>query len=98
MDLVLPTSNHVLALALGHPPSGELPDPKLFPTYGPRARRVRLFSATPIEESYKQLWNQLDVFGRGRPFDALRTPGRELKQAHSCSRQVLVLASPVVLQ
>lgn len=75
--------NHVLALALGHPPSGEQTDPKLFPTYGPRARRVLLLSATPIEESYKQLWNQLDVFGRARQFDALRSreAGEDEKKA-----------------
>ena len=28
-----------------------------------RAKRVLFLSATPIEETYRQLWNQLDVFG-----------------------------------
>jgi hypothetical protein len=64
--------NRVLALAMGHPSGGA--DRRMFPTYGPRARRVLFLSATPIEESYGQLWNQLDVFGRGDPYrDLLRS-------------------------
>jgi len=30
------------------------------------------WSATPIEESYQQLWNQLDVFGIGGPYTELK--------------------------
>ena len=45
---------------MGHP--GNAVDPKLFPNFGPRARKVLFLSATPVEESYRQLWNQLDVF------------------------------------
>lgn len=61
--------NRVLGLALGHPRGST--DLKLFPSYGIRARRVLLLSATPIEETYHQLWNQLDVFGRGDAFKDL---------------------------
>lgn len=61
--------NRVLALALGHPAGGT--DLKRFPSYGIRARKVLLLSATPIEESYRQLWNQLDVFGRGDKYPEL---------------------------
>lgn len=62
--------NRVLALALGRSGTGE--DPDLFPGYGRRAKRVLFLSATPIEESYHQLWNQLDVFGLGAPFIDLK--------------------------
>lgn len=62
--------NRVLALALGHP--SDRPDRRLFPSYGPRARRVLFLSATPVEETYAQLWNQLDVVGRANGFEALR--------------------------
>lgn len=39
-----------------------------------RAGRVLFLSATPLEESYTQLWNQLDVFGLGGAFEALKDP------------------------
>lgn len=61
--------NRVLGLAMGHPDAGA--DAKLFPGYGPRASRVLFLSATPVEETYRHLWNQLDVFGRGGPYEAL---------------------------
>jgi superfamily II DNA or RNA helicase len=64
--------NRVLGLTFGHP-AGKA-DPKLFPSYGPRASRVLFLSATPIEETYTQLWNQLDVFGMGGAFEGLRSP------------------------
>ena len=58
--------NRVMAQAMGHPEStGSKAD---FPGYGSRARHVLFLSATPIEESYTQLWNQLDVFGHGKKF------------------------------
>jgi hypothetical protein len=61
--------NRVLGLAMGHPDAGA--DEKLFPGYGPRAGRVLFLSATPVEETYRHLWNQLDVFGRGGPYESL---------------------------
>jgi hypothetical protein len=61
--------NRVMAFVFGRP-STEV-DRKLFPDYGPRARRVLFLSATPIEDDYRQLWNQLDVLGKGAAFDAL---------------------------
>lgn len=61
--------NRMLALAMGRDVEA---DPKLFPGYGRRARRVLFLSATPIEESYQQLWNQLDVFGIGGPYNELK--------------------------
>lgn len=63
--------NRVLGLAMGHPDAPV--DKRLFPGYAPRAKRVLFLSATPVEETYRQLWNQLDVFGLGDPYrDLLR--------------------------
>lgn len=62
--------NRVLAFAFGR--SSEGVDPRDFPHYGPRARKVLFLSATPIEDDYRQLWNQLDVFGKGDRFAALK--------------------------
>src|ERR1044072_3621483 len=59
--------NRVLALAMGRP--GTDADPKLFPRYWLRAMRGMFLSATPVEESYRHLWNQLDVFGLGGPYE-----------------------------
>ncbi len=55
--------NRVLALAFGHPSEPQSND--YFPGYGRRAKRVLFLSATPLEETYRHVWNQLDVFGRG---------------------------------
>jgi len=60
--------NRVLALALGH--SSEESN-RLFPEYGPRAKRVLFLSATPLEESYRHVLNQLDVCGLDRGFREL---------------------------
>lgn len=64
--------NQVLAEAFGGRP---LEDPSArhrFPGYGPRAGRVLFLSATPLEETYHHLWNQLDVFGMGAGLEDLR--------------------------
>ena len=63
--------NRVLGLCMGHP-DVEL-DQRLFPGYGPRAKKVLFLSATPVEETYQQLWNQLDVFGKAQNYGALVT-------------------------
>ena len=62
--------NRVLALAFGRLSEGN--SGVQFPGYGPRAKRVLFLSATPLEESYRQVWNQLDIFGLGKNFDGLR--------------------------
>ena len=46
--------------------------PKLFPGYGRRAKRVLFLSATPLEETYRHVWNQVDVFGPGGAYEQLR--------------------------
>ncbi|MBK8254249.1 MAG: DEAD/DEAH box helicase [Polyangiaceae bacterium] len=64
--------NQVLGEIFGRAPADDRPDPKLFPNYGSRAGRVLFLSATPIEETYRQLWNQLDMFGLADDFSDLR--------------------------
>jgi hypothetical protein len=49
--------NRVLAFMFGR--SSDEVDLRQFPDYGPRAKRVLFLSATPIEDDYRQLWNQL---------------------------------------
>jgi hypothetical protein len=63
--------NRVLALMFGHPSEKGLP--REFVGLGPRAKRVLFLSATPLEETYQHVWNQLDVFGMAKDWDALRT-------------------------
>jgi len=62
--------NRVLALAFGRASDHE--SERQFPGYRPRAKRVLFLSATPLEETYQHVWNQLDVFGLGKDFDGLR--------------------------
>lgn len=80
--------NHVLSLAFGN---GAGPvSPRLFPGYRPRAKRVLFLSATPIEETYTHLWNQLDVFGRGALFEALRRADEDPGRKKALAAEVLI--------
>ncbi len=71
--------NRVLALAFGHP-EGNADRIDLFPGYGPRTRRVLFLSATPVEATYEHLWNQLQVFGMGGPFEDLKKTTEEVEE------------------
>jgi superfamily II DNA or RNA helicase len=64
--------NQALGEAFGRHAEGDDPDPRLFPGYGPRAERVLFLSATPLDETYRHVWNQLDLFGLAGPFRELR--------------------------
>jgi hypothetical protein len=68
--------NRVLSLVFGHP--ADTGDRRVFANYGSRARNVLFLSATPVEDSYLQLWNQLNVFGRGSGFENLCRPEAEV--------------------
>ena len=57
---------------------------RFFPGYGPRAKRVLFLSATPIEETYRHIWNQLDVFGLAASFPELR--GRDASEEEKKQR------------
>jgi len=61
--------NRVIAFMFGR--DSQEVDRQKFPDYGNRASKVLFLSATPIEDDYRQLWNQLDVFGRGGPYHDL---------------------------
>ena len=53
--------NRLLGLALGRPDDSA----PYFPGGGPRADRVLVLSATPIEHDFTDLWRQMDVLGFG---------------------------------
>lgn len=55
--------NQVLARVLGHP--DDKPEDAHLSAYKRLARWTLLLSATPVEDSYRHLWNQLDVVGHG---------------------------------
>lgn len=79
--------NRVLALALGRDVG---PHPDLFPGYGPRAKRVLFLSATPLEGSYTQLWNQLNVFGKGTQFSELSDSSVDNDRKRNVAQQFLI--------
>ena len=79
--------NRMLALAMGRDLAV---DRRLFPGYGRRARRVLFLSATPIEESYVQLWNQLDLFGLAGPYGDLKRHDATEEEKKAVVAQFLV--------
>ncbi|MBE2283837.1 MAG: DEAD/DEAH box helicase family protein [Prosthecobacter sp.] len=80
--------NRVLAAALGH--ALDSPPRDAFPGYGSRAAHVLMLSATPVEESYMQLWNQLQVLGRGGHFPQLRDPALDDEAKKDIARRFLI--------
>lgn len=80
--------NRVLGMSMGHPRAAA--DKRLFPGFAAKARRVLFLSATPVEEAYRQLWNQLDVFGLGDPYDILRRPEIDEDQKKVIAGQFLI--------
>ncbi len=79
--------NRVLALTLGH--QSQPVDPR-FASYGPRAGRVLLMSATPTDSGYRQLWNQLDVLGFGDAFRVLQDDKAGEASQQAAARQFLL--------
>ncbi len=80
--------NRLVGLTLGH--ADEPVDSRRFPHYGLRAKRVLFLSATPVEETYRHLWNQLDVFGLARPFEALRRDDSSEDEKKAAARRFLI--------
>lgn len=80
--------NRVLAAALGH--AQEAPPKAVYPGYGSRAAHVLLLSATPVEESYAQLWNQLHVLGHGSTFPDLCNPRVDEEAKKDVARLFLI--------
>jgi hypothetical protein len=81
------TRNQLMSLAFGHPDGCD--DFRAWPTYGPRAERVLFLSATPLEDDFRHLWNQLDVFGKAGPFEALLDHASPAVQ-RDCARRFLI--------
>ncbi|RLK25401.1 type III restriction/modification enzyme restriction subunit [Micromonospora sp. M71_S20] len=80
--------NRVLATVLGRD-RADL-DARLRDKYGPRAGKVLLLSATPVDDDYRQLWNQLDVFGLAEPFRLLRDADASEQQRRDEARRFLI--------
>lgn len=78
--------NKVLALAFGHPEERA----KGFRSYGPRARRILFLSATPLEDDYYQLWNQLNVFGFGGKVLELQDNAVSEETKRACAQKFLI--------
>lgn len=55
-----------------------------------RFDRLLLLSATPVESDYRQLWNQLDLFGFGGGVRELLDPGRTDEEKKSTARRFLI--------
>lgn len=80
--------NRVLALAMGHPEVAG--DPKRYKGYAPRASRVLFLSATPVEDDYVQLWNQLHLFGKGDVAPELKDADLPIEERQSAARRFLI--------
>lgn len=65
--------NRLLAQVLGHPRFAD----SQFPHYSRRFDRVLILSATPLESDYRELWNQLDLFGYGETWKLLTGTGSD---------------------
>ncbi len=78
--------NRLIATVLGHPcyKSSD------FPNYGCRFDRVLMLSATPIENDYVQLWNQLNLFTFGDRWPVLKDPQADQEQKEEAAKQFLV--------
>lgn len=82
--------NQVLAESFGRHAPGDAPSGKIFPGFGPRASRVLFLSATPLEETYRHIWNQLDLFGFATAFPELRDEGVPEARKKEVAAQFLV--------
>jgi hypothetical protein len=79
--------NRVMGTVLGR--DNEVPI-REFPEYGVRAKRVLMLSATPVEDDYRQLWNQLDVFGKAHGFNVLADRDAPAEEKRECARRILI--------
>jgi superfamily II DNA or RNA helicase len=74
--------NRMMGLAFGA--HGEAPQA------GPRARRLLLLSATPVEDDYRQLWNQLDIFGCAAAVPELKNEKLDDETRREAARRILI--------
>ncbi|GAA2331923.1 DEAD/DEAH box helicase family protein [Dactylosporangium salmoneum] len=83
--------NQVLATVLGR--ARDDIEGQLRPKYGPRAGKVLLISATPVDDDYSQLWHQLDVFGLGEPFRVLLDAAADEQRRRAAVGEFLIRRS-----
>ena len=83
--------NDVLAQVLGHPEI--TPFARFEDSYRPIAERVLLVSATPVEDSFKAMWNQVHLVGKhapaGRP-DFSDLVSKDEDVAKRCAHRLMV--------
>lgn len=82
--------NAVLACALAGRRIPDDAEEGEFRGYRPRVKRVLFLSATPIEYDIRQLWNQLDLFGFGEPWKALKDASLNDDEHREVARKLLV--------
>ena len=78
--------NRLLGLALGR--ADELAP--YFPGGGPRADRILVLSATPIEHDFADMWRQMDVLGFGELAPQLRDSDRSDAERQAIAARFLV--------
>src|SRR6185295_10531791 len=74
--------NRILGLAFGAHGDG-LP-------HASRVQRLLMLSATPVEDDYRQLWNQLDMFGRAGSVPELKNDKLEDDVRRAAAKRLLI--------
>jgi hypothetical protein len=82
--------NQLVALTFGNDADAGKGDLRRLKDYGPRAKRLLLISATPIEDDYRHLWNQLDVFGLGSLAAELAEPAIDAEEKRAVVSRFLI--------
>ena len=83
------TRNAVLGCALGGK-EPEIANEKGFVNFGHKATRVLFLSATPVEDDFRQLWNQLDLVGHGAEWMELTDDNLSDEEKRDIARSLLI--------
>jgi superfamily II DNA or RNA helicase len=74
--------NRILGLALG--PHSDGLQTSL------RAQRLLMLSATPVDDDYRQLWNQLEMFGHARGVPELKNEKLPDEERRAAAKRILI--------
>ncbi len=74
--------NRILGLAFGSHGDGQ--------QGASRVQRLLMLSATPVEDDYRQLWNQLDMFGRASGVPELKNDKLEDDVRRAAAKRLLI--------